>query len=209
MNTKTLRECFPDDSWFGEPLGRKISFRRLETWLKGEYASKYGVVTYKTPYRTFQKFTAAYEGVVVQSVIEHLQHDSVTKQALLTASEITGAANLGKGFLHWTAHPCAGGRTLQEQRLIKEKFTKLAAKDKAVVHWLRKLTDAILLYHVKDLISDLRAEARRADSKLASLECWHRPLPGPAVCFNLRAPVHGRAGSGLRHKPAALAASYS
>ena len=36
-----------------------------------------------------------------------------------------------------------------------------------------------------------------------------RPLPGPAVCFNLRAPVHGRAGSGLFDKPAALAASYS
>ena len=35
-----------------------------------------------------------------------------------------------------------------------------------------------------------------------------RPLPGPAVCFNLRAPVHGRAGSGLFDKPAALAASY-
>ena len=29
-----------------------------------------------------------------------------------------------------------------------------------------------------------------------------RPLPGPAVCFNLRAPVHGRAGSGLCDKPA-------
>ena len=36
-----------------------------------------------------------------------------------------------------------------------------------------------------------------------------RPLPGPAVCFNLRAPVHGRAGSGLCDKPAALAAPYS
>ena len=36
-----------------------------------------------------------------------------------------------------------------------------------------------------------------------------RPLPGPAVCFNLRAPVHGRAGSGLCHKPAALASPYS
>ena len=69
MNTSTLREEFPDDSWFGEPLGRKISFRRLETWLKGEYASKYGVVTSKTSYRKFQKFAAAYEGVVVQSAI--------------------------------------------------------------------------------------------------------------------------------------------
>ena len=167
MNTSTLREEFPDDSWFGEPLGRKISFRRLETWLKGEYASKYGVVTFQTSYRKFQKFAAAYEGVVVQSVVEHLQHDSVTKQALLTASEITGAANLGKGFLHWTAHPCAGGRTLQEQRLIKEKFTKLAAKDKSVVHWLRKLTDAILLYHVKDLIS-----AQKRVSLTRNLQAW-------------------------------------
>ena len=35
-----------------------------------------------------------------------------------------------------------------------------------------------------------------------------RPLPGPAVCFKLFAPVHGRAGSGLCDKPAALAASY-
>ena len=86
------------------------------------------MVTSKTPYRKFQKFAAAYEGVVVQSVVEHLQHDSVSKQALLTAADISGAANLGKGFLHWTAHPCAGGRTLQEQRLIQEKFTKLAAK---------------------------------------------------------------------------------
>ena len=35
-----------------------------------------------------------------------------------------------------------------------------------------------------------------------------RPLPGPAVCYKLFAPVHGRAGSGLCDKPAALAASY-
>ena len=35
-----------------------------------------------------------------------------------------------------------------------------------------------------------------------------RPLPGPAVCFNLRAPVHGRAGSGLCDKPAALAGCF-
>jgi len=35
-----------------------------------------------------------------------------------------------------------------------------------------------------------------------------RPLPGPAVCFKKIAPVHGRAGSGLCDKPAALAASY-
>ena len=35
------------------------------------------------------------------------------------------------------------------------------------------------------------------------------PLPGPAVCFKLFAPVHGRAGSGLCDKPAALAAPYS
>ena len=35
-----------------------------------------------------------------------------------------------------------------------------------------------------------------------------RPLPGPAVCFIKNAPIHGRAGSGLCDKPAALAASY-
>ena len=148
-----LLETFSDDTWFLPPLGRELSFRSLEDWLKTKLPPLGGAVTAATPFRTYLKICRGYESAVVLSITTLLQKDVGAAQSLCSASGKSSSKDLGPGYLHWTSYYCTGASGLSQQRKLQSAFGRPEKEDKKVVGWLQDLTDDVLLYHVEKLVS--------------------------------------------------------
>ena len=135
-----LLETFSDDTWFLPLLGRELSFRSLEDWLKTKLPPLGGAVTAATPFRTYLKICRGYEGAVVLSITTLLQKDVGAAQSLCAASGKSSARDLGPGYLHWTSYYCSGASGLSQQRKLQSAFGRLEKEDKKVVGWLQDLT---------------------------------------------------------------------
>ena len=141
-----LLETFSDDTRFLPPLGRELSFRSLEDWLKTKLPPLGGAVTAATPFRTYLKICRGYEGAVVLSITTLLQKDVGAAQSLCAASGKASARDLGPGYLHWTSYYCTGASGLSQQHKLQSAFGRLEREAKKVVGWLQDLTDDGLLY---------------------------------------------------------------
>ena len=149
----TLLEAFSDETWFPRPLGREMSFRSLEDWLKTKLPPLGGAVTAATPFRTYLKICRGYEGAVVLAITTLLQKDVGAAQSLCTASGKSSVKDLGPGYLHWTSYYCTGASGLSQQRKLQSALGRLEKKDKQVVAWLQDLTDDVLLFYIEKLVS--------------------------------------------------------
>ena len=138
-----LLDKFSDETWFLPPLGRELSFRSLEDWLKTKLPPLGGAVTAATPFRTYLKICRGYEGAVVLSITTLLQKDVGAASDLCAASGKSSSKDLGPGYLHWTSCYCSGASGLSRQRKLLSAFGRLKDEDKKVVGWLQDLADDV------------------------------------------------------------------